>query len=399
MAKAKTKQQTLPHGAGHIETRLLTGGTIRYRARWREPDPIRGTVLRVRTCRTWQEAAAFLEEIAQQKRDDIFEPQSRATLSQAVSEYCDSRLEKEIWTTNTYATNKIFQRKLIDPQLGKIQVTRLRSIDIQHWADRLSKQKSTSTVRSTLSVIRGALRRMMQLGVITINPAIPVEVHDKAQAEKEAWSIEEVHEILAATLGDASMHAFYLVAFSTGMRPGELRALRWEDIDWQGNVISCARTITKDKNGKEIVGTTTKTGKTRHILVRPGIIESLRKWKSVQNERRLAHPAWQDTIVFDRGDGSFMPGTSMISRHNRLFSGLKAPCHSPHSMRHTNATLEDAIGISQGVTRARLGHTSSETTQRYTHAQIAAQEKAAELIARLLLDDPDTTTFAGTESN
>lgn len=391
MAKSKTRK--LQWGDGYISMVTLKSGVKKAQARWREPDAIRGSIQRSRNFDTWDQAADFLRENGRARRDGTYEAESQITLSEAVTEFCNTRLEQKKWKSNTYSTNKIFQEKLIDPQLGKKRVTRLRPKEIQTWADQLSKQKAASTVSSTLSIVRGALKRMVLLGVIPLNPAEPVEVRERTKGEEDAWTLEEVQEILDATRDDPMWHAFYLLGFNTGMRPGELRALRWSDITWEANLVTCARTITKDENGREVVGTTTKTGKPRSLVIGEAVAEALKRWKAIQNEHRLMQGNWQDTMVFDRGDGRFIPGTTLISKHDKLFANLKAPRYRPHAMRHTYATLEDEIGASPGVTRARLGHASEAMRMRYTHAQINAQKAAAERVAQLLLgESSDTTT-------
>ena len=396
---AKQKTRSTEWGDGYVEPRTLKSGKVIHRARWYEPHPIRGKVLKAKSFNSEDDAWAFLASNGDARREGKYEPESQITLSQAVSDYCEARLELERWTPNTYQTNKIFQQRLIDPQLGKFQVTKLKPMDIQNWADKLAKEKSSSTVSSTLSIVRGTLRRMIQIGVITTNPAAAVEVKPRAQEEKIPWTLEEVQQILAASNRDPLMHNFYLVGFNTGMRPGELRALRWSDIDWETNAVTCARSITKDQHGREFVGKTTKTGKSRVIVAGQSVIDELRKWKSLQNERRLAHLNWHDTIIFDRGDGSFLPGTTLIRKHEKILDSIPLERRGPHTMRHTYATMEDEFGASPGVTKARLGHASEQMKMRYTHAQVKAQKAAAEHMAQLLLGgDSDTTTLEGNGS-
>lgn len=205
---ARSRKAETAWGDGYIQVKVLANGRQRFYARWREPDPIRGSVHRSKGFDDREHAIAFLQGNAAKRRAGIYEAESTITLSEAVSAYADARLEKKKWTPNTYQTNKVFQARLIDPQLGKLRVTRLRPLDIQQWADRLGKQKSPSTVRSTLSIIRGALRRMVQLGVISRNPADAVEVEARTGGQEDAWTVEEVHAILRAAEPDPMLHAF-----------------------------------------------------------------------------------------------------------------------------------------------------------------------------------------------
>ncbi len=382
MAKANTRD--IRWGDGYVTERLLKSGDRVFQARWKEPHPTRGIIWRSKNFRDEDLAYDHLREVGRKKRKGTYAPESTMTLSEAVVEYAESRLELKRWTQNTYVTNKVFMQRLIDPQIGTLRVTRLTAQALQRWADDLTKEKSPTTVRSTLSIIRGALRRQLRFGVIQSNPADYIEVRARDTEEAVPWSVDEIRRILAHTEQDDMMHLFYLIGFGTGMRPGELRALRWGDIDWDRSLVNVQRTITKDTEGKEIVGTTTKTGKSREIVIGAALVDALRKWKSIQNERRLMAREWLDTMVFDRGDGRFLPATTLTRKHNAVIAAAGVLKAGPHNIRHTTQTLEDEFGTSLGVSKARRGHARTETTSRYTHAQIAAQANVADHLSEVI---------------
>lgn len=206
---SKGRKPKLKWGDGYVQKKILSSGRERYYARWREPDVLRGSRYRSVGFDIEEDAYAYLAKKGEDRRAGRYEPEPQITLSQAVSEYCESRLANDKWKTNTYQTNKVFQHRMIDPLLGKTRVTRLKPGMIQEWVDSLDDAgKSASTIGSVLSIVRGALRRMVQMEIISTNPSEAVESKRRKQQTKEVWSVEQVREILHSVSEDPFLHAF-----------------------------------------------------------------------------------------------------------------------------------------------------------------------------------------------
>ncbi len=397
----KTNRE-LRWGDGYVTIRENKDGSFSAQARWKERHPVRGVVWRSHSVRDWNEDTAhdaaldYLRTKSRRKRkgDDFVE--SSITISDAVRYMAERRLDQERWSEGTYATNMVIIERIIDPVLGKQRATRMKPAALQGWVDSLVKAKvGGSTVSQAVSILRNTFRQLVQQGVIAANPVDSIEIATRTNARDASWSIVEVRSLIAATQSDLRMQAFYILGFSTGMRPGEISALRWSDIDWEAGSVRCQRTIKKDRDQRPYVGTSTKTGAGRVIAIGQPVLDALKAWKVRQNEIRLASTEWKDTIIFDRGNGEFTPPTSLLKQHYKVVRNAGVSKHPPHVIRHTYASLAAAANTPPAIVQARLGHSSPEFTLRhYTHTSIEMQKGAADSIARQLLnDDSDTTTW------
>lgn len=394
--KPAKKRRALRRGDGFINERPLKDGTIRYQARWSEPDRSGDVVWRSRTFSTQEDAEKHLRSIGEDKREDRFVPESRLTVKDAVAAYIKRASALGRWKSNTTATNTIIAERLIYPRIGELRVSRLRYPQVQTWVDGvLLDGKSVSITRNALSLLGATMNELVRMDVLVASPIQHIEIGPRTQKPVRTWTMAESKRLLAATMSDARQHAIFTLAISTGMRPGELRALKWEDIDLERGRMRVRRTITKNENQKEIVGTSTKTGRERIVLLNGPSIAALTRWRTKQDRIRENHPLWRaDDIVFDRGDGRFTPGSTWQRQHRAAVKNASIDHIRPHAMRHTAATLMMEQQTGYKVVGEILGHKSaSMTLDVYSHVSEEMQQTAAERMAQQLFGvTPDATT-------
>lgn len=391
-------------GEGFVDTRTTKSGETRFVARWPEMDGLRKT-WRGKTFRTEDEAEDHLRSIARRKRDGAYTPESRITVSELVAMYMERK--KFEWSPNTYATMKVFERRTIIPYLGDERVTTLTKLKLQQWLDTLAKSGrrsrsgkvsgglSRSVIANTRSLLMAALEDAVDLEIISANPASRTKAGGTRTLQRPVWSDEQAARMVASVTDNPWLCAFYGLALATGMRAGELRALRWQDVDLDAGLIAVRSTITRNEHDQEVRGDNTKTKVSRQIPIEDVVVTILRKHRQDQMTRRMQHPAWHaDDIVFDRGDGRFIPQDTLQVRHRRAVEAAGLPHIRLHDLRHTHASLQADAGVNPKIVMETLGHASLEMTlERYTHPTSAAQRRAVgEITRRLFAIDPDTTT-------
>ncbi len=178
---------------------------------------------------------------------------------------------------------------------------------------------------------------------------------------------DEAKRFLRAAQGDR-LYPLYYLALHTGMREGELLALRWRDIDFERGTIHVVRLLK------------TRTAR-RQIELLPEDIDVLRRHRETM--RREGH---EQTHVFISATGTALNPPNFQARSFKpLLRAAKCPNVRFHDLRHTAATLLLAEGVHPKIVSERLGHaTIAITMDLYQHVSPTMQREAAVALGRAL---------------
>jgi len=150
--------------------------------------------------------------------------------------------------------------KRVLPALGHKRLSDVQRADVQKLADRLTAEGlSASTVQNTLDPLRAIYRRARRRDEVTDNPTVDLELRRPDGKRDRIATPAEAAALIAAVL--EGERALWACAFYAGLRRGELRALRWSDIDLETSVIHVSRgwdaiegeQVTKSAAGKRRV--------------------------------------------------------------------------------------------------------------------------------------------------
>jgi integrase len=274
----------------------------------------------------------------------------------------------------------------IIPALGSIPLRKLTPAPIQTlYATQIAAGRAASSVHVMHAVLHRALDQAVKWRLLPHNPADAVDLPRLTPPELQTWTAGQACTFLDGTAGDA-LAALWRLALLTGMRRGELLAVRWQDVDLERGALAVPRTLTRGR--QSLIFTEPKSAAGRRSLALPAsCVAALRRYKAQQNERRLQWgDSWQDTdLLFDRGDGSPMQPAYLNKRFLLLAARLGLPRIRLHDLRHTSATLALADGVHPKILQERLGHSNvSMTLNRYSHVSMSMQRDAADRLDRAL---------------
>ena len=173
------------------------------------------------------------------------------------------------------------------------------------------------------------------------------------------------------------------LALATGMRRGELLAVRWKDIDLDAATITVARSLEQTTGSLRFKAPKTKHGR-RKITIPPWMVAELRLHKARQQERRLKlgiGRAPDEGLVFSKWNGQPRAPHSVSQKFRTIMAEIAIEGVTLHSLRHTHASQLIASGMDVLTISRRLGHGSPVITLKtYGHLFGNTDARAAEIM-------------------
>jgi integrase len=331
---------------------------------------------------------------AQGKLDKALQEQKQGILATGPNQKLGDHLEwwlegvhKAKLRIGTYLRYRSLLDVHILPELGHIQLRKLTTKQLQMFYNKKLKENlSPASVHKMHGILHSALKSAVKWRSISFNPADGIELPpDKPQREGQSLTLEQTRLLLKEAKGHR-LEAFIALALTTGMRHGELAALRWDDINFEQGTVYIHCTVGY-RGRHHFVEGDPKTEKSRRTVpllpVMHDILESHRK---EQNETRLrAGDSWQEkNLVFCTRTGGFLDPTHIRGAFYKLLDKIGLPRIHIHDLRHTASTLWQSLGIDPKVRQEMLGHSTLEMTMTvYSHVLPEMQKEAAERINKL----------------
>lgn len=311
----------------------------------------------------------------------------------------------ERWLADRLASGALRQstadsyRRNIKPAMDRFASVRLSALTPSHL-DSLYQDLSTSgrqsggglsarTVRYTHTVLKKALSDAQRKGLISRNPADNADPPSASAArpkEPTIWSIEEVRRFSAAAWLPNYRRVAWVTALRTGLRRGELTALRWSALEGALVHVRSSRTTV----GHEVIESDPKSQKSiRSIHIDPGLAEILRGWKAEQGRLSLSIGVRSEFVLTD---ALLQPWHPNAMTHawggdvkRAVEEGLVDHRMRLHDCRHWHATQLVAAGVDLNTVADRMGHaTAAFTLSVYGHSDAERDEKAAATVGRVL---------------
>jgi integrase len=215
------------------------------------------------------------------------------------------------------------------------------------------------TIGNALVPLREMLGHAVEWGYLSANPAQRVR---RPRAEPnhdgmQALDADQVRRLLASAASDA--RTLLLCAVTTGIRRGELLALKWGDVDWSGRRVWVRRSVGADGRFQQ-----PKTrGSVRAVALTPTLASALRLHRMASSFKG------QDDLIFPSELGTPLDGRNMVRRYfEPALREAGLPRIRFHDLRHTFASLLIAQGEHPKLISEQLGHASVQITlDRYGH--------------------------------
>lgn len=247
----------------------------------------------------------------------------------------------------------------LEPYIGRHKLTALTSLQVQEAYARIRAEGlSPKTVLNVHRVLHAALTQAMRWGLVARNVTELVDAPRAPQYEAALLSPEDVARAL--DVADATPFGnLARLAVLTGMRQGELLALRWVDVDLVRSVVHVRRTARRMK-GQGVVFTAPKTARSTRPVPLSSAAGSI--FEAHRIMQRAARVQGIDGLVFCREDGSALDG-SYVNRVWREVSRKAGVNARWHDLRHAFATFALQGGVSVKVVSEIMGHSRTSITE------------------------------------
>jgi integrase len=276
-----------------------------------------------------------------------------------------------------------YVRLHIKPVIGKMTLSKLNASDVEAMINATrAKGVAPDTVRLVHATLRAALTVARRWGLVHENVATLTEPISVTRGEVAPLTEAEVGRLLSAAQNDP-LGAYVTVAIALGLRPGEARALTWDDVDLDSDhpVLRVRRAFRRAPGG-EALGEP-KTARSRRTIALPEqCVAALRAHRAAQLKERLrAETEWETgNFVFTNSVGRPLSAHTVARWFRRLCAtaGVTTP-HRLYDCRHTAATLLLGQGVHPRVVMEVLGHSTFRLTMdTYTHVLPVTMREAAE---------------------
>ena len=408
MAARRTRRRA-PHEGGAYEYRTKAGPRWYWKATIRQPD---GTA-KPKVRRGFESKKAALDDMREVMvkagKGELVDPSK-----QPAGAYFADWLDGLRLGESTVASYRKNVRLHVAPYIGTIPLASLTSTRLtklyaeleasgrrNHKGERTGLPLSARTVRYISTIVSAAMTAAVEAEppLLSRSPADRAKPPTSAEAappEMHPWSAAQLSAFLTWSAGASPLHVAWWVLAMTGMRRGEVLALRWRDVDTEAGTIAVRRSagvVRVKGQGSAIRVSTTKNKQSRVVDIDPATAALLRAWKRERGSLALAL-ARDDSLVLGDLEGRHLHP----ERFSRTFKATVARCRKAlgddappmirlHDLRHTHATLLLSAGEPVKTVSERLGHRSVTVTLTiYAHVMPGDQKRAASRFAALVME-------------
>ncbi|WP_129782874.1 site-specific integrase [Promicromonospora panici] len=362
----RTAKVKLPHGEGTVfwderRQRYVAQKTVGYDGRGK-------AIVKTGIAKKETAAVESMRKKVKAHEAGLVAGSDRYTVKDAVTDwltYGQGKAGDSTWKGYRFICN----RHLL-PVLGGRKLKDLTAQEVEKWLHSLTGSLGNSSLKDLHSCLNRSVKRAYARGLVHRNVVELVAVPEgrKGRASR-SLTIEQVEDVLTLTKPDP-MHAYIVVSVLTGARTEEVRALRWDRVDLDGDPEAfppVPPSVMVWRSVRE--GGDTKTKLSRRTLGLPvGVVQVLRRHRERQVARAAkAGKRWDPTgLVFGTKNGTEMNARNVARDFRRALArvpGIDPDEWTPRDLRHTCISVLSASGVAIEEISRLAGHSGTAITE------------------------------------
>ena len=279
-------------------------------------------------------------------------------------------------------------RTHVRPYLGDKRMQAIRAEDLNKLYADLHQKIAPRTVKHVHRLLHRVFGHATKWGNLKRNIVALVDAPKAAAVEAPALQLTEIPKMFEALRG-RNLFPIAVVALGTGMRRGELCALRWQDIDLDGARLQVERSLEQTRKGGLRFKSPKSTRGRRTISLSPAVVAELRAHWKAQQEQRLSlglGGTSPDALVFANWDGSPRQPNGLTKEFALAMERAGLPHVTLHTLRHTHASQLITSGMDILTVSRRLGHSSPAITLTVYGHLLSPEDRAADIMQTVFAD-------------
>lgn len=285
----------------------------------------------------------------------------------------------------TYASYETLYKSILKERLGNKILIEIRGEHIQKlFNDMAVEGYSGSTMNVIKAILGGLFQQAMKNELVERNPVKLIELPRKTEKKTRQALTREQQDLFMEYAQESYLYNFFAVMLRTGMRCGEMRGLKYSDIDKKAGVIHVRRTL-KQENSEFYEDTPKTRTSARDIPLTDdlkALLETQRNFWGFKVEK-------MDRYLFCNYNGGPLSQYMIKAEITNITKQIRETGHdfpdiSPHVFRHTFATRAIEAGMPPQVLKTILGHSSlAMTMDLYSHVLPDTKAEEMEKIANV----------------
>jgi integrase len=359
-------------------TRLSTG---RYRARYRGPDGDRHNAPVAFLSRL--DAETWLAAQHRKVSSGDWKPPALAALEGVkVADFVRTSIARRRLRQGTSALYVKLLRLEILPMFGSRRIQDITAADVTDWYNAMESRPTQQA--NAYGLLKSIMKDAVDEQIIERNPCrVKGGVNKQAVHEIKVLTPAQLGRYLAAVPADRRVPL--LLAGWCGLRSGEVRGLRVQDLDLHAGVVRVRQAIVR-LVGQLIIEPPKTAAGVRDVAIPPHLLPTLRTWMDAQPPRS------PDALLFPASDGvTPLNDTVLRDAHYKGRKAIKMPHLTVHDLRHTSATMAAQQGATIAELQARIGHSTPNMALRYQHVAAHRDKSLAKRISEMAKEAAERT--------
>lgn len=355
-------------------------------------------------------------ELAKKKAEEQEKLGLEADDNRTLAEYLEWWLTSPKVLENRPSTQEMYAyliRSYIAPELGNVKLVKLNPSMVDSMLAKIAKpgygldrmvgkhglrrsadgSLSPRTVQLVRQTLLSALSTAENYRLIAYNPAAKSHRPSHTAAKVKTFSAAEINKLIEVA-GEDRIGQILRFLIATGLRRGEIGALRWEDVDYDAPSVEVQGSLSRRSGALGVGGTKTKKS-ARSIALGADALAVLREQKARQAQQRLDArmvvdgsivDLWEEQgFIFTVANGGPIDGRAVLRWLGQLCDKAEIPRRSVHALRHSFATIALENNAQLVVVSQTLGHTTIRVTADiYSHVGQELQLQAVDAVAKAI---------------